>query len=270
MRTQAISLAMGGLLLGLPVTAQTTTSFDQAAVAQGEAEVEPEATSPSFGDPSSGWRFQAAPYLWYNGILDSKVTFRLANIADFSPRVDDLNDGYKASLGARIEGTDGRWGAFLDLNAASSHLFYQAAATRRFLDRGRDGHLEGYFGVRGYSLDFETEILTGGTPGTPLTRYFTDENLAFLDLVVGAKGRLALGDRFGFYGGADIGGAGLLGGSDFTYRLDAGFDWQMSDSSTLSLGWSQIRMDNEDESDAGVVKYEATFGGPVLQARFQF
>lgn len=261
MTRRAIISTLGLIFLTLPVSAQE---------AQGDSAPVPVEASAGTSSEGGGWRFQAAPYVWYNGIIDSKVTFRLANIADFSPRVEDLNDGYKASLGARIEGTDGRWGAFLDVNAASSHLFYQAAGTRRFLDGGRDGYLDGYFGVRGYSLDFETEILTGGAPGTTLTRYFTDENLAFIDLVVGAKGRVALSDRFGFYGGADIGGAGLLGGSDFTYRLDAGFDWQIADSSTLSLGWSQIRMDNEDESDAGMVKYEATFGGPVLQANFRF
>ena len=230
-------------------------------------ETEPEKASKeqSVGED---WEFEVSPYLWYNQIIDSDITFRNSYITRTKLRVRDQNEDYKLSYGARLYASDGKWGFFVDLNAAPSTFFYQGAGTYRLINKGDSGYLDGYFGFRAYSIDFEVEASRVGRQGGLPNQGRIDENLGFAAPIVGAKGEFAITDNLNFYGQGDIGGFGIMG-SDLTYRLDGGFDFEVSDSASIRLGWSQIRMDNEDVSDLGRVKYEATFGGPTLGARFE-
>jgi hypothetical protein len=118
-------------------------------------------------------------------------------------------------------------------------------------------YFESIAGVR--YIDLRVDIATFG----PFAAQASGSEDWF-DPFVGANIRAPLGGKWTFRGRADIGGFGV--GSDLSWQLEALFEWQMSESASLLIGYRAIDIDYDKD---GFV-YDVLTQGPQAGVAFRF
>jgi hypothetical protein len=118
-------------------------------------------------------------------------------------------------------------------------------------------HFESIAGVR--YIDLSVAISSFGPIGVQASG-----SEDWWDPFVGFNVRAPLGAKWSFRGRADIGGFGV--GSDLTWQLEALFEWQMSERSSLVLGYRAIDIDYDKD---GFV-YDVLTQGPQAGVAFRF
>lgn len=224
----------------------------------------------------SGWSFALSPYLWAPGIKSS-VDTAWGGVGVDKDTSDVLSSLDLALMGA-LEARHGRWGLIADFfyarlsesratplgllfararmeveaKAMSAYVAYRVADNER-------AAIDLMAGLRLSGIDLDLTLSPGRLPRQSLGLSET-----WVDPVIGARTRIALGDQWFATVFADIGGAG--GDSDLTWQLFASLGYQLSPRWSVQGGWRYFSA--EKEIDGRDVKTD--FSGPLLgfTARF--
>lgn len=233
-------------------------------------------------EAAADWQYAVQIYGWLPGIsgnLNVPADSGTSIDVDAETIIDSLQMTFMGSFEAR----KGPWSGFTDViyldlaGDKSKSVSVPDGTTRTLFDadlelsgwvwtlggayttwRNRESHLELLAGARLLALDVDLE-LTGGGPGQR-NRSFSDSTDIW-NVIVGAKGRVALNDRWFAPYYIDVG----TGDSDLTWQAAAGigygFDW-----GEVSLMYRYL---DYDQGDDGLVK-DLAFGGPKLGVTFRF
>jgi hypothetical protein len=216
---------------------------------------------------SGGWQFEATPYLFASG-LDGTVGvsgFTTEVDASFSDILENLDGGFMGLFTARkgpwlvgLEGVymrlegdvsrtvtgpggvvsvDGR------LDVTNKLYVVQGSAGYRVLDDRTKVNLVG--AARWTKLDADLTVEVQFTPGVvfPGGSLSANGSESWTDFVVGAQVVHPLSDTVALYGYADIG----AGGSDLTYQLVGGVNWEFARNFTAKAGYRHLYWDYEDD-----------------------
>jgi hypothetical protein len=93
---------------------------------------------------------------------------------------------------------------------------------------------------------------------------FASDGSRWVDPIIGVKGRTAISPKMSLSGWALIGGAGI--GSDLTWDLYGGANYQVRKGFELSLGFRAMSADYRD----GDFIWDITQYGPLMGATFKF
>jgi len=232
---------------------------------------------------SNDWQFGAVIYGWLpsvSGDLQLRPRGPGGEISvDANKIIDSLQFTFMGSFAAR----KGAWSGFtdviyLDLDGDKSKSVSVPSGTTRIpfdVDLGINGwiwtlggsytfwqnqksHLDLLAGARLLSLDLDLKLTGGG----PLHRdRKLSESVDLWDGILGAKGRIALDDRWFLPYYADVG----TGDSDLTWQLFGGvgyaFDW-----GEVSLTYRYLAYDQGSDKPL----QDIGFGGPKLGVGFRF
>ena len=147
-------------------------------------------------------------------------------------------------------------GTFYDLEITQT--LFEFAWSWRF-----DERYETYVGARYQSVSAEVEVTPlGGAQNTT----FKVEN--WIDPLIGARANWPFGEAWTLIAAADVGGFGI--GSDLTWSALVAFDWKVSNSVGIVLGYRALDTDYEDGSGDSRFLFDTLVAGPVLGVRFLF
>lgn len=224
-------------------------------------------SQPGAAAEADGWQYEATPYLLAAG-LDGTVGvkgFTTDVDASFGDILENLEGGFMGLFTAakgpwtfglegvymKLEGdpsktVTGPGGAVSvdgELDVTSKLYVVQGTAAYRVLDDRTQLHLLG--GVRWTKLDADLSVRVMFTPGIVFpdggTSASGDES--WTDGVVGAQVIHPLTDHVALMGYADIG----AGGSDLTYQLIGGVNWEFAKNFTAKAGYRYLYWDYEDD-----------------------
>ncbi len=224
------------------------------------------------GNPT-GWKHQAAIYLWGAG-MDGTAGARGLE-ADVNVSFSDLLENLEIGGMAAYRGESGRWAVMADLefvglgatkdaqggiraDVDADQWLVEVDGAYRFTDR-----VEGIFGARLTSLDTDVVVTTP----TPLTISGSDSR-SWIDPVVGARLTVPMGEKWSFVGRGDVGGFGI--GSDFTWQALLRFGWQVSDLVALDFGYRVLDVDYDDGTGTNRFVWDVQTSGPVAAVSFTF
>ena len=206
---------------------------------------------------SDGWQFEITPYFWAAGLNGwTRVGSRAPTMSvdtDFSKIWDHLDFGGMGSFEAR----KGRWGILMDAiyikvsqrseplargllgtaDATLQQTIRQGAGAYRVLDSEKTP-VDLLAGVRYVYIDGDLEFSRSRL--LPAGRDFSG-NVDWLDGFVGVRAQYALADKWRLIGYADAG----TGGSDYSWQLAAGVNYDFSKSVVGKFGYRIIGMKYE-------------------------
>lgn len=231
-------------------------------------------------EPSDGWTFSAAAYLWGAGISGESGVFGLPPQdvdMSFSDILEDLDFAFMG-LG---EARNGRFVMGMDLTytKVGADVDNPRSAANRLIDKvSVDTTSWMVTGFAGYSI-LDTEELTvdlfGGARywsvntdfdvdfSTLADRNF-DDSASWIDPLAGVKMRLAVTEDVFISSWGMIGGLGV--GSDLMWDLMAGAGYSFTEHFDVFAGYRAVSVDY---SDDGFV-YDMVQQGPVLAGVFRF
>jgi opacity protein-like surface antigen len=236
------------------------------------------------------WQYEITPYLFGAG-LDGKVgvSTRIGDVtadvdASFSDILENLDSGFMALFEAR----KGKWmyvfeGVYFklkderasswqgplgntntgSLDATVTEQIYQLTVGYRALD---DRTKVDVLGAARYTqLDVDLNLaFTTGADLLPDGSRGTSKTQSWWDPVIGVRVLRPFAEAWTFVGYADIGGFGV--GSDLTYQLLAGVNWQFANRWTAKAGYRHLYQDYDDN---GFI-WGMTSSGLYLGAGFRF
>jgi hypothetical protein len=158
--------------------------------------------------------------------------------------------------GALIPGADAA-----SASVDTTLLMATGAAAYRVVEQDRSW-VDVYGGLRFTSVD------AGFTARVPALDFRFDRSTSadWVDGIVGVRGRMPLGERFGVTGLADVGGFGLGSGSDLTWQVQATLDYSFSERFVGRLGYRYMSIDY-DSSD---LKLDIDLSGPLVGLTWAF
>jgi len=225
---------------------------------------------------ASGWDYDLGIYLWALGMdgsakvkgVDADVDISFSEIFDnlemafsthFEANKRESNwawffDVYWAALGNDIERPQGKF----DMDMA----YVEAAGA---FNTGEDFQL--FAGFRYISMDLELNF----DPQIPLPPQIPTQlngDQSWTDLMLGGRVKKDLGERWRFWGRADLAGFGLTDGSDLTWNLVLMGQVKVARRIGLLFGyrWLDIDYENKDDAFALDVRQE----GPILAINYSF
>lgn len=225
------------------------------------------ASQPGFGADNGGWQYEATPYL-FAAALDGTVGVR-----DFTTEVDasfsDIFDKLEGGFMGLFTATKGPWtfgleGVYMRLESDPSRTVtgpggvvsangqldvtnklyvVQGSAGYRVLDDRTQVDLLG--GLRWTKLDSDLSVTVQFTPGIvfPGGSASVSGSENWTDVVVGAQLTHPLSETVALFGYADVG----AGGSDLTYQLVGGVNWQFARNFSAKAGYRYLYWDYEDD-----------------------
>lgn len=104
---------------------------------------------------------------------------------------------------------------------------------------------------------------------TPPGLKVSDEQ-AWIDPVVGVRYQGNINEYWRYGLSADVGGFGVLDGSDLTWSAAALLGWRFAENAELAFGYKILDTDYSDGSGFGKYAYDATQQGPFAGAVFRF
>lgn len=226
---------------------------------------------------ADNWEFQVTPYAWLSGLSGEVGTIPglPSGSVDlsFGDILDDLDFAGMLMASAR----NGPWVVYLDTtyvrttsNEALGGVIFDnvkinsetttfALAFGRTLTETSQGHLDAYFGARGWWLENKFDLTATGGGMSSRT-----EKADWISPLIGLTGRYQVADRWAVFGAVEAGGFGI--GADSEWSVLAGATWQVNDRFGMSFGWRHLDVDY---NKAGVV-FNAAQSGPVFGANFRF
>jgi len=225
---------------------------------------------------AQGWDYDLAIYLWALG-MDGSMTVRGVN-ADVDIGFSEIFDNLEMAFSTHFEANkrESNWAWFFDVYYAALGNDIERPQGRFDMDMayveaagaynaGRDFQL--FAGLRYISLDLDLQF----DPQIPLppqipTRVEGDQS--WTDLMLGGRLKKDIGERWRFWGRADLAGFGLTDGTDLTWNLALMGQVRVASRITLAVGyrWLDIDYENKDDAFAMNVRQE----GPVFALNYSF
>ena len=224
------------------------------------------ATEKGIAAENGGWQYEVTPYL-FAAALDGTVGvggFTTDVDASFSDIFDNLEGGFMGLFTA----TKGPWtfgleGVYMRLESDPSRTVtgpggvvsvdgqldvtnklyvVQGSAGYRVLDDRTQLDLLG--GLRWTKLDSDLSVTVQFTPEVfPGVSGSVSGSENWTDVVVGAQLTHPLSETVALFGYADVG----AGGSDLTYQLVGGVNWQFARNFSAKAGYRHLYWDYEDD-----------------------
>lgn len=235
---------------------------------------------------TDGWQYELTPYLLAAGLNgEVGVGGVTANVdASFSDILENLDAGFMAVFTAQ----NGPWTLGLDavymnlesessgavvgpggvvsaggrLDLENSLYVYQGTLAYRVLDEKARVDVLG--ALRFTRLEADVDVAVQFTPGIVFPGGGTSAggSESWTDFVVGARVLYPVSDTVALLGYADVGG----GGSDLTYQLLAGMNWDFSRNLSAKVGYRYLYWDYEND---GTV-WDMAGSGPYLGLGIRF
>jgi len=246
----------------------------------------PAAAQTAESSDTDAWQFEITPYVLGAGLNGTVgIGSVTANVdMSFSDLLDNLDSGFMALFEARKgrwtfavegiyfklkgEGADSWQGpndttGTASLEATVTEQLYQLSAGYRVLDERTKVDVIG--AARYTQLDTKLNLtLTTGSPLLPDGSRSISGAESWWDPVIGVRVLVPLAEAWTLVGYADIGGFGV--GSDLTYQLLAGVNWQLSKVVSAKVGYRYLY---QDYTNDGFV-WDMTASGFYLGAGFRF
>lgn len=223
-----------------------------------------------------GWEFEVTPYLWVAGFSGD---FGIAGAPpasvdlSFSDLVENLSIGGMLA----VEAGTGRWRMLFDgvymklsgdgdtpgpffsgVDVETEMGLLQAALGYRVVDQ-QGVAFDVLAGARAWIIESDLEFNAGVLP----KQAFNDDK-AWVDPIVGLRGRFSLTRNLVLTFLGDIGGFGLV--SHFTWQAWAGVVYHLSDRWALKAGYRALGVDY---SDDGFV-FDTVIQGPIVGVSLRF
>lgn len=235
---------------------------------------------------ADAWQFELTPYMLGAGLNGTTGVGHVTADIDmsFGDILDNLDSGFMMMFEARKNswsfGMDGvyfklknevaqSWNGPLGnsgtgtLQATMTQQIYQLFAANRVIDERMKVDL--LDAVRYTQLDTDLNlVVTTGSPLLPDGSNRISVTESWWDPVIGVRLLTPFAEEWAFVGYADIGGFGA--GSDFTYQLLAGVNWQFSESVSAKAGYRHFYQDYEHNRFV----WDMTASGFYLGAGFRF
>lgn len=224
-------------------------------------------------DSESSWRHTIVVYFMGAGLDgESQVGPVTADIdASFSDILENLEFGAMGAYSAR----KGPWGFNLDaifmglggdatgpvgtrFDVDVDELVVSADVSFRFNDR-----FETLAGLRYNSLDMTVAVQT---PGGATAEASQKEE--WVDPYVGARLTAPFAGQWAFVLRGDVGGFGV--GSDLAWQAVARFEWRVSDSASISIGYRIYDVDYADGAGSDLFRYDVATSGPLAGMSWSF
>lgn len=231
------------------------------------------------------WRASITSVLWLAN-TDTTLSYRDRSRST-SIRAADALKNFQGGGTFRLGLNNGEWGAFADLffinlgdtinvgplgnvplRTEVDNRIWQVAGTYRLVDK-ENFEFDLLAGARGYNIDVDVTVEPfvgpGGVfafPGRSLSR-----GLDFVDPIIGGMAKWELSEKWAFDMYGDLGGFGV--GSDFTYRLGAGFDYNFNKTVSARAGYTMLNFDHTTGSGIDQLRYQTTMYGPNLGLKFR-
>lgn len=237
------------------------------------------------------WNVELTPYFWVAEI-DGDITLRgRTGPADAS--FSDIMDNLDIAFMGRTEAWKGKWGLFIDglyMDLGSEFSTPQGLVSAdmdvkmTILEFGFGYHLwetqvgkeenqrlsfDMLGGGRYINLKSEVDIVPNGPLGILSGRTFrrTEE---WVDPIVGGRLQWDMSEKFAAAVRFDLGGFGIGEGSNLSWNLLAGIDYQLNDTMKLKAGYRILDMDYEAGSGNDEFGIDAQFRGPIVGLTFLF
>jgi len=224
-----------------------------------------------------GWHFQLAPYLWMASLEGDLATLPGLPEVHVDASFDDILDNLDFAVMLQAEARRGRFGLFTDLaymeisvdeetrgpffsgvDLETDTFFATTAAFYRVVDEERLA-VDLFAGARVWYIDTELDLNPGILAGRTV-----DDDEAWADPVIGARGSLqVLGPLF-LSAGFDLGGFGIV--SDITGQALGTLDWHPADWLALRAGYRHLVVDY----DHGGFVWDVALSGPIIGAALRF
>jgi hypothetical protein len=225
-------------------------------------------TAPEASADAGGWKWETTVYML--GASMDGLTGVPPLFADVDIGFDEILDNLEFGAMGRVRAMRDPWSINLDViymglgNSGGPPEFalpFDVDVDQTAIELAAGFNYNKYFesivGVR--YIDLGVDISISG----PLAAQASASE-GWFDPFIGANIRVPLGEKWSFRGRADIGGFGI--GSDETWQLEALFEWHMSESASLQLGYRAIDINNEND---GFV-YDVLTQGPQAGVTFRF
>ena len=240
---------------------------------------------PVSASESDKWQYEVTPYMLFAG-MDGKAGVRgyTADIdMSFSDIWDNLDMGFMGLFTAR----KGPWlfgleGVYMKLESDGSSSFtgpggiisgdgkldvtaslyvYQGSVGYRLLDGETKVDAIGALRYTRLEADMDVKVAFDNPPFDDVSAGVSGSD-SWVDAVAGLWVSHPVSDTVALVGYADVGG----GGSDLTYQLIAGVNWEYSSGWTAKLGYRYLSWDYED----GGTVWDVSASGPYLGVGFRF
>jgi len=211
----------------------------------------------------AGWSFTVEPFLWLAGIEGRGRTGSdpPTDIGQDLSLFGELDGALMLAGEATPGGAGPSWfGDVLALSLEDDEGTLRTSTDALLIELGAGLPVtagrswEVLAGLRYVDLEYGVEL--GGLPDA---RADAD----WIDPWVGARGRVALSERWELRLRADLGGFGV--GSDFTWQALAGLRRRLSPALSLDLGYRRIDLDFEDDD----LTYDVRVSGPLIALAIQ-
>jgi opacity protein-like surface antigen len=233
------------------------------------------------GASSGSWQYEFTPYLWASGMKGDTEGGRLPKVsvdASFSDIFDVLDFGIMGAFEARKD----RWGMLFDAvymklsdgafasrtgpgpigatatanaNVTMEQTMLAAAVAYRAVEGRSPVDLIG--GLRYVKLSVDADIHASFFALTGTVSRSADKD--WVDPYIGARVHLPVSPRWTLVGYADVGGFGV--GSDNTWQLSAGANYDFSKSISGKFGYRVLKIDYDKSGFLYDMKNEGVYAG---------
>lgn len=228
-------------------------------------------------EPSDGWSFTFAPYVWAAGIEGEAATLPPAPPAQVDAGFDDILDNLDVAFMGIAEARKGRFGLLADIvytklsiDGQTPGPFFSGAdvelktfvgtfegAYHAVVEKGKSLAL--LAGLRVWSTTTELSLGAGILPAQ--RRKDTE---TWVDPIIGIQGRVELGANVYLTGLAHVGGFGIA--SDITWDIFGGLGYAFNDRYSAVIGYRHLAVDYE----KGSFLFDVEMSGPVIGGVIRF
>ncbi len=221
------------------------------------------------------WQFELTPYLWLPSLKGNSTMS--GNTGDLDMDFGDILDMFNYGGAFRLDAYKGKWGfksdiSMMDLGAdydspvgrveedirqwfADFTVSYEILSVP--MDEGdhRELTVSPYAGFRYNYLRQETKL--------PAPVGKVGDTQDWIDMLIGGSVKMDLTEKLSANMEGDIGGFGIGSGSDLTWQILVGFNYEISDNMDLKIGYRHFDMDYSRGSGSNEFGMDAYFSGPI-------
>ena len=223
------------------------------------------------------------PYLWAAGLNGDQAVD--GNQASVGLNADGILEALDFGGMVHIESRRGKWGPFLDaayvklstdgkvgpfdVDVSTELAQMELGIFYRFLERtiGNDDR-------RSLSLDVlgggRYTYLEGELDSKGAGPIEVDKSKDWVDAIVGGRIQIDLTEKLAFSLRGDVGGFGIGSSSDFVWNLIAALGYELSERTTLWLGYRHLDLDYDDGSGPRQFEYDVELTGPMAGLEIRF
>lgn len=241
---------------------------------------------------SEEWEVQFTPYFWVAD-LEGDATLR-GRTGSVDVGFSDIWDNLDIGLMGRVEAWQGKWGLYFDglymdlgaefttpLGLVSTDIDVKMAIVdfgigHRLWETGLGENnsqrlsFDLLGGARYTNLDGEIDIITNGPLSDIISGRTFGRREEWVEAVIGGRLRWDLNDKLAAAVRADFGGFGIGEGSNLSWNLLAGIDYQLSKNMYLKAGYRIYDIDYDSGSGTTEFGLDVQFRGPILGLTYSF